>query len=324
MHGPGERPGANARLRGGRSCATAPANGAERLLKRVGLGERKSHRPGELSGGERQRVAVVRALINQPQLLLADEPTGSLDHASAQQLGQLLLELNREEGVTLIVVTHARELARRMGRVLELKDGRLVPASNRKVRPRCRQCRSRERHVRVLAEQSNAYMAPRSLDCPGSLSICGARAPSQLDLLEPERLTVSAASMTFWTLIRRSLRFHARAHLGVVLGAAIGSAALIGALVVGDSVRESLTNMALRRLGKSTSPSPRRIAFSRPAWRQRLSRIRPPDPIRVGSTPLPIFSPSLPGRIPRRWRFPASLPGRTAPRAPTVLMCSAW
>ena len=101
---------------------------AERLLKRVGLGERRFHRPGELSGGERQRVAVVRALINQPQLLLADEPTGSLDHASAQQLGQLLLDFNHEEGVTLIVVTHARNLARRMGRVLELKDGRLAPA----------------------------------------------------------------------------------------------------------------------------------------------------------------------------------------------------
>jgi lipoprotein-releasing system ATP-binding protein len=99
---------------------------AERLLKRVGLGERTGHRPGELSGGERQRVAVVRALINQPQLLLADEPTGSLDHTSAQQLGQLLLDLNREEGVTLIIVTHALELARRMSRVLELKDGRLV------------------------------------------------------------------------------------------------------------------------------------------------------------------------------------------------------
>jgi ABC-type lipoprotein export system ATPase subunit len=99
---------------------------AERLLRRVGLGERMSHRPGQLSGGERQRVAVVRALINQPQLLLADEPTGALDHASAQQLGQLLLELNREEGVTLIVVTHARELAQRMGSVMELKDGRLL------------------------------------------------------------------------------------------------------------------------------------------------------------------------------------------------------
>jgi ABC-type lipoprotein export system ATPase subunit len=103
---------------------------AERLLKRVGLAERKSHRPGELSGGERQRVAVVRALINQPKLLLADEPTGSLDHASAQALGQLLLELNREEGVTLIVVTHARDLAWRMGRVLELKDARLAPIGN--------------------------------------------------------------------------------------------------------------------------------------------------------------------------------------------------
>jgi lipoprotein-releasing system ATP-binding protein len=99
---------------------------AERLLKRVGLAERKSHRPGQLSGGERQRVAVVRALINQPQLLLADEPTGSLDYASAQQLGELLVELNREEGVTLIVVTHAMELAKRMNRVMELQDGKLV------------------------------------------------------------------------------------------------------------------------------------------------------------------------------------------------------
>jgi lipoprotein-releasing system ATP-binding protein len=113
------------------ACAEAAARDgaserAARLLKRVGLGERMSHRPGELSGGERQRVAVVRALINQPQLLLADEPTGSLDQNSARELGQLLLDLNREEGVTLIVVTHAPELARRMGRVLELKEGRLV------------------------------------------------------------------------------------------------------------------------------------------------------------------------------------------------------
>lgn len=98
---------------------------AERLLKRVGLGERLHHFPAQLSGGERQRVAVVRALINRPQLLLADEPTGALDHASAENLGQLLIDLNREEGVTLIVVTHSRELAQRMGRVLELRDGKL-------------------------------------------------------------------------------------------------------------------------------------------------------------------------------------------------------
>jgi ABC-type lipoprotein export system ATPase subunit len=99
---------------------------AERLLKRVGLGERLHHRPGQLSGGERQRAAVVRALINQPQLLLADEPTGALDQASATALGGLLVELNQEEGVTLMVVTHALDLAKRMGRVLELQDGKLV------------------------------------------------------------------------------------------------------------------------------------------------------------------------------------------------------
>jgi ABC-type lipoprotein export system ATPase subunit len=104
---------------------TAPER-AGRLLQRVGLGERTHHRPGEISGGERQRVAVVRALINQPQLLLADEPTGALDRAAAEQLAQLLLELNREEGVTLIVVTHALDLARKMGRVLALQDGVLV------------------------------------------------------------------------------------------------------------------------------------------------------------------------------------------------------
>ncbi len=101
---------------------------ARRLLQRVGLGERLGHRPGQLSGGECQRVAVVRALINQPQLLLADEPTGSLDQASAEALAELLVGLNREEGVTLVVVTHARELARRMGRVLEIRAGKLAPA----------------------------------------------------------------------------------------------------------------------------------------------------------------------------------------------------
>jgi ABC-type lipoprotein export system ATPase subunit len=99
---------------------------AGRLLKRVGLSERIDHRPGQLSGGERQRAAVVRALINRPQLLLADEPTGSLDHASATALGQLLVELNKEEGVALIVVTHAVELAKRMRRVMRLEDGKLA------------------------------------------------------------------------------------------------------------------------------------------------------------------------------------------------------
>jgi ABC-type lipoprotein export system ATPase subunit len=108
------------------------ADGAEerarRLLDRVGLSHRLLHRPGQLSGGECQRVAVVRALVNQPSVLLADEPTGSLDRAGAQNLAALLSELNREEGVTLVVVTHAAALAERMGRVLELRDGTLVSA----------------------------------------------------------------------------------------------------------------------------------------------------------------------------------------------------
>ena len=99
---------------------------ARQLLERVGLGERLTHRPGQLSGGERQRVAVVRALINRPTLLLADEPTGALDRASAENLGRLLIDLNQEEKVTLIAVTHSAELAGRMGRTLELKDGQLI------------------------------------------------------------------------------------------------------------------------------------------------------------------------------------------------------
>ena len=101
---------------------------AERLLKRVGLDQRMHHRPGQLSGGERQRVAVVRALINKPKLLLADEPTGALDRQTAESLIDLLLELNREEEVAMIVVTHAQDLAKRIGRVYELRDGKLVEA----------------------------------------------------------------------------------------------------------------------------------------------------------------------------------------------------
>lgn len=101
---------------------------AHRLLTRVGLGSRSEHRPGQLSGGERQRVAVVRALINQPQLLLADEPTGALDRKSAEELSTLLVELNKEENVTLIVVTHALELAKRLHRQFQMLDGKLLAA----------------------------------------------------------------------------------------------------------------------------------------------------------------------------------------------------
>ena len=101
---------------------------AEALLRTVGLGERLTYRPEQLSGGERQRVAVVRALINRPKLLLADEPTGALNREGAAALTDLLLQLNREEGMALLVVTHSMRIAERMDRVLELRDGHVVVA----------------------------------------------------------------------------------------------------------------------------------------------------------------------------------------------------
>jgi lipoprotein-releasing system ATP-binding protein len=112
-------------LIGGKSVRQAIAE-AEKLLQRVGLGHRLAHKPGELSGGERQRAAVARALINQPQCVLADEPTGNLDSKTAEQIYQLMLELNQEFQVSFLVVTHDPHLAQKMDRVLHMEDGQII------------------------------------------------------------------------------------------------------------------------------------------------------------------------------------------------------
>jgi len=108
---------------------------AKRLLELVGLGHRMDHHPGQMSGGQQQRVAIARALINNPALLLADEPTGNLDSATTVEILEMFVKLNEEQGLTIVIVTHEPDVGSYCGRIIRMRDGRIEADDHDVVNP---------------------------------------------------------------------------------------------------------------------------------------------------------------------------------------------
>jgi macrolide transport system ATP-binding/permease protein len=180
---------------------------AQALLERVGLGDRLHHRPAQLSGGERQRVAIARALANDPEVILADEPTGNLDSEAGRQILELLQDLNRE-GRTIILVTHNPEAAAYAERVVHLRDGRIV---------------REERH-------NHSQSPPPPLGTP----------PSQGGPPEPQRRTAPAAWLDSWRLALRSLSHRPKRSWLTIIGILIGIMAVVALISLGQGIQRAV------------------------------------------------------------------------------------
>ncbi len=205
-------------------AAAGPAGAASRIeraraaLKLLGLGERERNTPGQLSGGQQQRVAIARALINDPSLLLADEPTGNLDTRTSHEIMQTLIRLNRERGVTVILVTHESDIAAYADRVLTMRDGEIISDESK---PRKPEAADLPRLDRAAAELLRRPPSVATLPATGAHAVWGFG-----------RMIVAAAVQA----IARNMMRSALTMLGVF----IGVAALIAMVAVGQGANEAV------------------------------------------------------------------------------------